>query len=244
MKNLKKIPKIIVQAKVADHLIDYKWTPKIMEKLIDPVGENEGLEHILNQISHKASMGLAAATLEWIFWRFKELSTKSEDIRQRIETMWSSIENPENTNDLVFDIELDFPANNYIDGPIWVSLMNVRMIDILYKKGSNFLQTETLGLILLARHITPKKKTFDKWFDDNINKLINFYPNQNLNSVNDLEDSLYDYSKDPVICREFFFDSSFEYNEEQSKKALSDFISNINYQKNQYCIKRKEYASA
>jgi hypothetical protein len=242
MKNLKKIPKIIVQAKIIDHVIDYKWTPKIMEKLIDPAGENDELDQILNKIGHKASMGLAAATLEWIFWRLKGLSTKSEDIRQRIEAMWSSIDNPDNTVDLVFDIDLDLPASGFIDGPLWVSLMNIRMIDILYKKGSNFLQSEITGLILLARHLTPKKKIFDKWMEVNIDKLIKFYPNQNLNSVSELEDSLYNYSKDPVICREFFFDPSFEYNEEASKRALENFISNINYQKNQYCIKRKEYA--
>ncbi|MEN2401567.1 hypothetical protein GKZ90_0017375 [Flavobacterium sp. MC2016-06] len=244
MKNLKKAPDVISESKSIGHIIDYKWTPKLMEKLIDPIEENEYLEKILNQIGHKASMALAAATLEWVFWRYKALSTKSEDIRQRIEAIWSSIENPENTDALIFDAELDHPANGYINGPIWVSLMNIRIIDILYKKGSNFLQSELIGLVLLARHVTPKKKSFDKWFEDSVSKLTELFPNQNPLMTYDIEDSIYDFSSEPVICRQFFFDPSFEYSEDASKKALLDFISNIDYEKNQYCLKKKEYASA
>lgn len=235
MKNLKKTPGIIMQSKSIGHVIDYKWTPKVMEKLIDPVEGNEELEKILNQISHKAAMGLAATTLEWVFWRFKGLSTKSEDIKDRVEAMWSSIENHESTSDLVFDVDLNFPVNGFVDGPIWVALMNVRMIDILYKKGSNFLQSEIAGLVLLARHISPKKSVFDKWFENTMKKLIQFYPNQNPQTFSELEDSVYDYSQEPTICRQFFFDADFEYDDEKSKKALLEFISNIDCKKNQYC---------
>lgn len=244
MKNLKKTPSIIIESKSTGHTIDYKWTPKIMEKIVDPIEGNENLETILNKIGHKASLALAAATLEWIYWRFKGLYPHAEDIKHRIEALWSSIENPENSDELVFDTEFDFQINGFVNGPVWVSLMSIRMIDQLYKKGSNFLQSELVGLILLARHTTPKKIFFDKWFETKATELSKLFPNQNAAIINDFEASMYDFSAEKVICREFFFDPTFEYSEEASEMALMEFTSNIDYKNNPYCIKQKQYANA
>lgn len=239
MKNLQNTPEIILKAKNVGHLLNYKWTKKTIENLIDPLEKNDELENLLNSIGHKAAMGLAAALLEWIYWRFKGFGNSNHEIAQRIEAIWSSIENPENTKPLVFDENLDFPTYGFVNGPIWVALMNIRMIDRFYKQGSNFLQSELIGLALLARHITPKKKYFDLWFYQVIENLIETFPNQNHNEAVEIENSFYDFSNEPIICREYFFDSDFKYDEEKSKNALSNFIAQIDYNSNAFCFNQK-----
>lgn len=245
MKNLQKTPEIILKAKCVGHLIDYKWNKKTIENLIDPLEKNDKLENLLNKIGHKAAMGFSAALLEWIYWRFKGYGNSGKEIKQRIEAMWISIENPKNTKPLVFDENLDFGALGYINGPIWTALMNVRIIDHLYREGSNFMQSEIVGLVLLARHLTPKKKHFDIWFDDVTQRLTNTFPNRNNTIATEIEDSIYDFSSEPVICREFFFDSEYSYDDDddtKSKDALNNFITRINYNSNPfYAGKKVEY---
>ncbi|RZJ54014.1 MAG: hypothetical protein EOO44_06535 [Flavobacterium sp.] len=243
MKNLKRTPEIIVQSNSLGHKIDFKWTAKKMEKLIDPIDGNDELDKTLNKISHKASIGLTASLLEWVYWRFKGYSIISEDIKHRVEALWLSIENPENTYPLVFDTELDAPATGFINGPIWVALMNVRMIDLLYKKGSPLLQSELVGLVLLIRHITPKRKIFDKWFENTIYKLEEQFPNQNI-QIDYSEETIYDAFAEPKICREFFFTTDFDYNVRSSSFALKEFISNIDFTCNPYCNETKKFANA
>lgn len=244
MENLKNTPEIILKAKSVGHVLNYKWTKKTIENLIDPLEKNDDLENLLNNIGHKAAMGLTAALLEWVYWRFKGFGTSNKEIEQRIEAIWSSIEDTKNTKPLVFDENLDFPAFGFVNGPIWVALMNVRMIDSFYKQGSNFLQSELVGLVLLARHVTPKKKFFDKWFDHVMEDLIEIFPNQNLNKTAEIENSFYDFSNEPSICREFFFDSEFKYDDTKSKEALSSFIAQIDYASNVFCFDQKQHLNA
>lgn len=243
MKNLKRTPEIIVEANSLGNKIDFKWTTKKMRKLVDPTEDNEELDKILNKISHKASIALSAALLEWIYWRFKGYTVASDDIKHRIEALWYSIENPKNTNPLAFDTELDVPATGFINGPIWVALMNVRMIDVLYKKGSPLLQSELVGLVLVARHITPKRKIFNKWFENIIYKLQEQFPNQST-EIDYSEETIYDSSSEEKICREFFFNTDFEHTNKSSNFALTEFILNIDYTTNPYCNKIKKLVNA
>lgn len=238
MKNLTKPPKAIKKSHSIGHAIDYKWNDKILSTLLDPNGENDQLDKTLNKIGHKASLGLTASLLEWVYWRFKEYDKMSDEIHHRIEALWSSIENPKNTKPLDFDTDLSFPVSGFIDGPIWVALMNVRMIDVLNRKGSSLIQSEVIGLVLTVRHLTPEKKTFDKWFKKTISKLANQFPNQN-EQIEYSEDVIYDASSEPVICHEFFFSRSFKYNPDSAKKALNNFISNIDATKNSFCNVKK-----
>ncbi|RUT69345.1 hypothetical protein D0817_15990 [Flavobacterium cupreum] len=242
MRNLKKAPKVIQKSKCINHIIDYKWNEKIMSGLLDPSEGNDGLDSTLNKIGHKAAIGLTASLLEWIYWRFKEYTTMSDDLYQRIETLWYSVENHEDSKPLLFDPELDIPISGFINGPMWVALMNVRMIDVLYKKGSSMLQSELVGLVLLVRHITPKKKKFDKWLESTLSKLANQFPNQNV-QIEFSEDAVYDSSAEPVVCREFFFQSTFTYSNEAAKLALNDFILHIDYEINSFCNNKKKFVN-
>lgn len=235
MRNLNNVPKIIMESKSIGHPIDYKWTKKKIDELLDPFESNTDLENTLMQINHKGTIGLTAALLEWVYWRFTGYTQSTNDTQKRIEALWCSIENREQTNPLLFDTEFDIPASGSVNGALWIALMNVRMIDVRYRKGSYFLQSELIGLVLLARHITPRKKKFDNWFSQIVVNLIHTHPNPYKNDVLDESDeAVYDSSHEAVISREFFFDGAFEYSAEASENALHDFISRLNQKENPF----------
>lgn len=235
MKSLKNVPQIILNSQTIGHPIDFKWSKRKMDQFLDPLEGNEELEALLSNINHKATVGLSAALLEWIYWRFTGYTTSINDTEKRIEALWCSIENQDHTSPLIFDVDLDIPASGSINGPLWVALMNVRMIDVRYRKGSYFIQNEIVGLALLARHITPKRKTFDKWFNNIVTELNRLYPCQyNYTNVDETDEAFYDSSNEPVICRAFFLDPKFEYTIEASKNAVNDFIDNLDHKSNPF----------
>lgn len=235
MRNLNNVPEVIMESKSIGHPINYKWTKKKINKLLDCVEGNEELENTLMQINHKGSIGLTAALLEWIYWRFTGYSQATHDTKKRIEALWCSINNLEETNPLLFDTDFEIPANGPVDGVLWIALMNVRMIDVRYRKGSYFLQNDLVGLVQLARHITPKKKNFDNWFTQTITNLTESHPNTYKNDLLDESDkNVYDSHKEPTISREFFFDPEFKYTVEASENAIHNFIDNLDLKANTF----------
>jgi len=235
MKSLKNVPKVILESKNIGYPINFKWTRKKMNQILDPLEGNEELERLLAGINHKASIGLTAALLEWIYWRFTGYTTSINDTEKRLEALWCSIQNPKQTDPLVFDLDFEIPALGHINGPLWVALMNVRMIDIRYRKGSYYLQNELVGLVLLARHITAKKKIFDKWFSNITTELTRLYPcPYNYANLDETDEAIYDSSNEPIICRDFFFDSEFQYTIEASKIAIHHFIDNLDHKANPF----------
>ncbi|MFH7016948.1 hypothetical protein [Flavobacterium sp. FlaQc-47] len=241
MKNLQNTPPIIVESKSIGHAIDFKWNKKKINQFLDPLEGNEELENALLQINHKGSVGLTASLLEWIYWRFTGYTKTNNDIEKRIEALWCSIDNVENTKPLVFDSDFDINACGHVNGPLWIALMNVRMIDVMYRKGSYLLQSELTGLVLLTRHITPRKKVFDKWFSRTILELQRKYPSLYIkNNLDETDEAIYDSSHEAVICRNFFFDPEFLHSHEASEKAIHDLINNLDIEANQFlCFSKK-----
>ncbi|CAC9974192.1 hypothetical protein [Flavobacterium panici] len=235
MRNLNNVPQVISEAKSIGHPINFKWTKKKIDQLLDPIEGNDALECVLMQINHKASVGLTAALLEWVYWRFTGYTQFTQDTQKRIEALWCSINDREQTNPLLFDCDLDIPANGLVNGALWIALMNVRMVDVKYRKGSYLLQSELVGLTLLARHVTPKKKTFDKWFEKTIAELIRLYPCQySYDNLDESDEAIYDSSNEPVLCRELFFDTEFKYSVEASENAIHNFIDNLDIKANPF----------
>jgi hypothetical protein len=235
MRNLNNVPKVISEAKSIGHPINYKWTKKKINHFLDPIEGNEELEKTLMLINHKGCVGLTAALLEWIYWRFTGYTHAANDIQKRIEALWCSINNREQTNPLLFDTNFDMPASGSVNGALWIALMNVRMIDVRYRKGSYFLQNELVGLILLANHITPKKKKFDDWFNQIITELLRSYPSTYRNAdLDETDEAVYDSSNEPAICREFFFDAQFKHSVQASENALHNFIDNLDLKANPF----------
>ena len=240
MKNLKNVPEIILKSKSIGHRIDFKWSKNKMEKFLDPLEGNQELQIALDQINHKAAVGLTAALAEWVYWRFTGYTKAANDMEKRIEALWCSINDPNRTYPLHFDKNLDMPVKNCINGPIWLTLMAANMVNVRYRKGSYFLQSEIIGLALLARHITPKKKVFDKWFSTTMMELTRLFPCQySYANLDESDEAIYDSSHEPLISREFFFDCKFKYSEEASEKALNEFIKNLDTNSNPFLQKRE-----
>lgn len=237
MKNLQNTPTVIVESKSIGHPIDFKWNKKKIDNFLDPLEGNDELDNTLLQINHKAAIGLTAALLEWIYWRFTGYTKMNNEVQKRIEALWCSIECRESSKPLLFDVDFDISASGHVNGPLWIALMNTRMIDVMYKKGSYLLQSELIGLVLLARHITPAKKVFDKWFNRKMATLKEEYPCQYPeNTVINTDEAVYDSSNEPAICRDFFFNPEFENTKEASEKALAAFVENIDYKANPFLI--------
>ncbi|MCC9018541.1 MULTISPECIES: hypothetical protein [Flavobacterium] len=235
MKSLKNAPQIILNSKHIGHPIDFKWNKKKMEKFLDPLDEYKELETALLNINHKATVGLSAALLEWIYWRFIGHNTSITDTEKRIEALWCSIKDPELSSPLLFDPNFDIPASGPIDGPLWVAHMTVRMIDVRYRKGSYFLQNEITGLVLLARHITPKRKKFDNWFNNILIQLTYLYPCPYTNEdLDETDEKVYDSHNESVICRDFFFNPKFRYTIMASEKAVNKYIQNSDQKSNPF----------
>ncbi|KUJ60175.1 hypothetical protein AR687_18950 [Flavobacteriaceae bacterium CRH] len=235
MRNLNNVPEIISESKSIGSAIDFTWNRKKIDKFLDPIEQDADLENALVRINHKGSVGLTAALLEWIYWRFTGYTQATHDTQKRIEALWCSINDREQTNPLLFDTDLEIPAVGSVDGVLWIALMNVRMVDVRYRKGSYFLQNELIGLVLLARHITPKKKVFDKWFNKVISDLTRVCPCQyDYTDLDESDEAVYNSSNEPVVCREFFFDAKFEYSTEEAEKALYKFIDNLDHKANPF----------
>lgn len=240
MKNLKNVPEIILKSKSIGHRIDFKWTKSKMEKFLDPFEANQELQIALDQISHKAAVGLTAALVEWVHWRFTGYTKAANDIEKRLEALWCSINDREFSKPLNFDTDLEMPVKSCVNGPIWLALMSAQMVDVRYRKGSYFLQNEIIGLALLARHISPRKKIFDKWFSTTMMEVTRLFPCQySYANLDQSDEAVYDSTNEPVICREFFFDPKFKYSPEASKKALNDFINNLDTNANPFLQKRE-----
>lgn len=235
MRNLNNVPTVILNSKSIGHAVDYKWSRKKIDKFLDPFGENESLESVLSKINHKGTLGLTAALLEWVYWRYTGYTQSVNDTQKRIEALWCAIHSKEEANPILFDTDLEIPAVGSVDGPLWIALMNATMVDVRYRKGSYFIQDELIGLVLLARHITPKKKVFDKWLDTIISELVHHYPcKYKSDTIEESDEAFYDSTSEHVICRQFFFDSEFKYSIEASENALQDFISNLDHKANPF----------
>ena len=159
MRNLNNVPKIISESKSIGHAIDFKWTKKKINQLLDPLEGNEELEKILMQINHKASIGLSAALLEWVYWRFTGYSQSVNDTQKRIEALWCSINNREQTNPLLFDTDLKVSASGSVNGALWIALMNVRQCGLL---ALTFLQngTQRMNSIWDPANVIPGSLSF------------------------------------------------------------------------------------
>jgi hypothetical protein len=160
----------------------------------------------------------------------------NNDTQKRIEALWCSIGNIENTKPLVFDTEFDISATRHVNGPLWIALMNVTMIDVMYRKGLYAIQSELIGLVLLARHITtPRKRVFDKWFNRTLAVLKRDYPCQyNNEDVDQYYEAIYDSSHEALICRDFFFNPEFENSTDATEKEINELIHNLDTKSNPF----------
>ncbi|MBC2347883.1 hypothetical protein HBP57_02325 [Listeria welshimeri] len=167
-----KIPDILNNPSFYDAELDYKWNEDMVVDWHDNVS-NKKLFNLFLKLNHKASIGMAAALAEWIYWR---LYTKDDvDILEKhIETLWASLIDKR----YVTKWKYKFDPEEYdrIHGVKTVALESLEISNSNYLDGAYNISAELDGQAMLARYICPDKKLFDSWLESCIRKLIPLFP--------------------------------------------------------------------
>ncbi|MBC1374390.1 hypothetical protein HCB45_15025 [Listeria sp. FSL L7-0091] len=228
-----KIPDILNSPSFYDAKLDYKWNSNMRYDWDEKVS-NQKLFHIFLKLNHKASIGMAAALAEWVYWR---LHTKDDiDILEKhIETLWASIIDKRYVKKWEYDF---IPGeNDKVHGVKTIALESLERSNRNFLDGAYNISAELDGQAMLARYICPDKKLFDSWLESCIRKLIPLFPieydRDNPSAYNDDEDPYYDSSHEQPIPREFFFSSDFDYTPRNTQVALDNLLSNLSYTNNE-----------
>ncbi|MBC1468316.1 hypothetical protein [Listeria welshimeri] len=227
-----KIPDILNDPSFYDAELDYKWNNDMTVDWDDKVS-NKKLFSLFLKLNHKASIGMAAALAEWIYWR---LHTKDniDILSKHIETLWASLIDKR----YVKKWEYNFDPEDYdkIHGVKRVSLSSLEVSNRNYLNGRYNISAELDGQAMLARYICPDKKLFDSWLESCIRKLIQLFPVEYDRSSKSKPKkngkSYYDSSHEQPIPREFFFSPDFELNPKNTQEALDNFLINLSYKDN------------
>ncbi|MBC1451166.1 hypothetical protein HB790_03250 [Listeria welshimeri] len=227
-----KIPGILNNTSFYDAELDYKWDRKMVTDWDDKVS-NYKLFNIFLKLNHKASIGMAAALAEWIYWR---LHTKDniDILSKHIETLWVSLIDKRYVKKWEYDF---IPGErDKIHGVKTIALHSLEMSNSNYLDGAYNISAELDGQAMLARYICPDKNLFDTWLEDCIRKLIPLFPvkydRDNPSEYNKDDDPYYDSSHEQPIPREFFFSPDFELNPKNTQEALDNFLINLSYKGN------------
>ncbi|MBF2456584.1 hypothetical protein [Listeria welshimeri] len=227
-----KIPDILNNPSFYDAELDYKWNEDMVVDWHDNVS-NKKLFNLFLKLNHKASIGMAAALAEWIYWR---LYTKDDvDILEKhIETLWASLIDKR----YVTKWKYKFDPEEYdrIHGVKTVALESLEISNSNYLDGAYNISAELDGQAMLARYICPDKKLFDTWLEDCIRKLIPLFPVEYDRSSKSKPKkngrSYYDSSHEQPIPREFFFSPDFEINSKNTQEELDNYLINLSYKDN------------
>ncbi|MBC1348867.1 hypothetical protein HCX58_04340 [Listeria welshimeri] len=227
-----KIPDILNDPSFYDAELDYKWDRKMVTDWDDKVS-NYKLFNIFLKLNHKASIGMAAALAEWIYWR---LHTKDniDILSKHIETLWVSLIDKRYVKKWEYDF---IPGErDKTHGVKTIALHSLEMSNSNYLDGAYNISAELDGQAMLARYICPDKKLFDSWLESCIRKLIPLFPveydRSNKSKPKKNGKSYYDSSHEQPIPREFFFSPDFELNPKNTQEALDNFLINLSYKDN------------
>ncbi|MCL1917079.1 MAG: hypothetical protein FWG14_02000 [Peptococcaceae bacterium] len=123
---------------------------------------------------------------------------------------------------------------------MWVTSSAIEDLSWNFNNKSFYIHEPIVGIALLAEYITPEKKLFREWFTDVLKRAAEVYPcryNYSDDGVNEKEE--YDYSSEPPVFREFFFDSD-SYDEEVVKQRANIFMQSVKDDNNPYLRSSEE----
>lgn len=224
-----RIPKILDNDMFLKAPIKYKWNEDTSSfYYVD--AENEKISYALWKLNHKATYGIATSLCEWIYWRMSRYINRPLAL-QSIEAQWASILDRRYSIDWNFDGDY---ISEPINGPIYTMLKILQLPRECYYEGSIFIDDGVEKLAMLARHISPDKKFFDQWFNNNLRNAVRLFPAQydRDGDLDAYEDKIYDSSQEPVIPREFFFDPDYNYEAADNEKLINQFLASLNYKEN------------
>ncbi|MBC1251736.1 hypothetical protein HB765_03825 [Listeria welshimeri] len=227
-----KIPDILNNPSFYDAELDYKWSSDMRYEWDEKVS-NSKLFNIFLKLNHKASIGMAAALAEWIYWRLH----KKDDIyilSKYIKTLWADIIDKRYVKKWEFEFNPD--EDDIIHGVKTVAIESLERSNRNYLNGRYNISAELDGQAMLARYICPDKNLFDTWLEECIRKLIPLFPvkydRDNPSEYNKDDDPYYDSSHEQPIPKEFFFSPDFELTSKNTQEALDNFLINLSYKDN------------
>ncbi|MBF2386573.1 hypothetical protein [Listeria welshimeri] len=152
-----KIPGILNNTSFYDAELDYKWNSDMRYEWDEKVS-NSKLFNLFLKLNHKASIGMAAALAEWIYWRLH----KKDDIyilSKYIETLWADIIDKRYVKKWEFEFNPD--EDDIIHGVKTIAIESLERSNRNYLNGRYNISAELDGQAMLARYICPDKNLFD-----------------------------------------------------------------------------------
>jgi len=204
---------------------------------------NNRLFNVLKRIGYKAAIGVAVTLIELIQKRSKKLFPfidVTKEFDSKIESLWAGAIDPLYLK--TWDYGDDYYDENG-DATVYAADWYIMYFLINeYMAGTFCVHRYLVNLSMIARHLTPDKKLFDKWFAEIIRKTSEEFPcTYDYADLNfDDKDAKYDCSVDAPIPREFFFDPEFKYSEETAKSVLNIFLQSLDYNNNPWLCTPEE----
>ncbi|MCL1919438.1 MAG: hypothetical protein FWG14_14290 [Peptococcaceae bacterium] len=218
------------------------WDNNYSRKFSNLLVTNNRLSDVLKKVSYKAAIGVATLLTELIQKRseilFPNIDTK--EFTPKVESLWAGAINPFYLKTCEYGykyINENGEKTTYFSN--WFIMINM-VEEYIY--SSFTIHRYLINLSMLARHLTPNKKLFDKWFTEILRKTAEIFPcTYDYADLNfDDAKARYDCSVDAPVPREFFFDPEFEYSEEAAKPVLNAFLQSLDYNNNPWICTPEE----
>ena len=221
--------------------ISYKWNEDISMEIEEI--DNEKIIRALDHISYKGRMAVGALIYEWIICRFEGLADIT-DAAIRLDAAWASAIAPCYSKYL--DFEYTYEGNYFETHPMESCILKAQavleLINLRYLNGDVCLGGPVANLIHLAKHIRKDKKSFSLWLSEIIKKTSKTFPfEMDIDEYYDDDDNdkTYDCLDEEPVYRDFF-ETDFVHTPENAKKAINDFLKNLDPLKNPYLCTPEE----
>ena len=220
-----------VRLGIIDAPVRYRWSNSIACRFEETV--NSKLLHAVDLINYRSKMAIGALVSELIMWRFEGL-TDIDDGMKKSEAAWACAIDPLYSKDLNYC----FTDDHYIHdkdpvfGAIEIALSQLETIQKRYAQGGIYLTASVTILILVARHVFPKKTEFSSWLSDTLQHTENYFK-RGMSEKDFYSLKSYDYSHEKPCFREFF-EPDFVYTDENARDAINRFLQSLDPNENPY----------
>ncbi len=223
------MPPYIAAAGIANAPVTYAWNKKIGLKLVETEGDNTRLFRAINEADFRAKMGLGLALVEWVVWRLSGLTDVS-DALQRVEAGWVTIDRPELSPSLDYDLPDDHVLEPVLR-PLEQSLMTLGDLARQYADGNIYLAETVERQAELARHVAPDPKAFEAWLASVLRSLAAARPR---NATYDPDLEVFDYAHEASVSRASFDATYVE--DDATRAAHATFTQNLDIKANPYLV--------
>ncbi|MCL1918634.1 MAG: hypothetical protein FWG14_10025 [Peptococcaceae bacterium] len=158
---------------------EIQWDDDYHSKFTDLFITNDRLFNILEKVGYKAVMGVAVTLTELIQlgWNkyFPHIDI-NEEFGPKNLSLWAAAIDPLYLKSFEFECEYFDEVGDIIFTPYAANWEVLYFLAEKYIKNSFTTHRYLINLSMLARHLTPNKKLFDKWFTETMRKTAEIFP--------------------------------------------------------------------